>query len=171
LKIFFFTTVFSPSVGGIERLAETLCAEFVALGHEVRLATMTPGESVYPYPVVRRPDMRDFLRLLRWCDVHVQANVSLKFAWPRILSCGRFIYQHNNAYQRDDGSRGLLDLAKIALARTSCGIANSRYTAGRTGAVNVVLNAYQDNVFRVTRSWKERDRDLVFLGRLVSQKG
>lgn len=38
VKIFFFTTVFAASVGGIERVAEILCREFVAQGDRVRLA-------------------------------------------------------------------------------------------------------------------------------------
>jgi len=51
------------------------------------------------------------------------------------------------------------------------GIANSHYTARRTGARHVVLNAYDEIVFREVRPWKEREKELVFLGRLVSQKG
>jgi glycogen synthase len=171
VRIFFFTTTFAPSIGEIERLAETLCAEFVAMGHEVRLATTTPGDGVFPYSVIRRPSLGKFMRLLRWCDVHVQANVALKHAWPRLLFPRKFVYRYANAYQRDDGNRGLPDLLKVALARYSCGIANSHYTAARTGARHVVLNAYEDAVFRVTRPWAERDGELVFLGRLVSQKG
>ena len=171
MKIFFFTTVFAPSVGGIERLAETLCAEFVAMGHEVRMATMTSGAGAFTFPVIRRPGPREFLRLLRWCDVHVQANVALKHAWPRVMFPRKFVYRYANAYQRDDGSRGLLDWLKVAIARNSCGIANSSYTAARTGARHVVLNAYDDSVFRTTQPWETRSGDLVFLGRLVSQKG
>lgn len=171
MKIFFFTTVFAPSIGGIESLAETLCGEFVALGHEVRLATMTPGGGKFPFPVVRQPGVREFFRLLRWCDVHVQANVALKHAWPRLVFPARFVFQHHSCYERDDGGRRLPDLLKVALARHSCGIANSNHTAGRTGASHVVFNAYDDAVFRAARTWTERDGDLVFLGRLVSQKG
>lgn len=171
MKIFFFTTVFSPSVGGIERLAETLCTEFVELGHEVQLATMTPGGGEYPYPVVRRPRARDLVRLLNWCDVHIQANVALKYAWPLFASRRKFIFQHNVAYQSDEGSRRLIDHFKLALARHSHGIAVSNYTSLKTGAKNVVFNAYNDEIFSVTRPWHERESDLVFLGRLVSQKG
>lgn len=171
MKIFFFTTVFAPSVGGVEKLVQTLCANFIEMGHEVRLATITPGEGVFPYPVIRRPSFVEFLRLLRWCDVHVQANISLKYAWPRFLFWRKFVYQHNGVYQRDDGSLSILDRTKIALSGNTLGIAVSQNTAFRTGAKNIVLNAYEDAVFRSTRTWDERTGDLVFLGRLVSQKG
>ncbi|MCJ2544005.1 glycosyltransferase family 4 protein [Thermostichus vulcanus] len=171
MKIFFFTTVFAPSIGGIERMAEMLCAEFVAMGHEVQLATLTPGNGRFPYPVIRRPKFTQFLSLLHWCDIHIQANVSLKYAWPLLVVPKKVVYRYANAYQRDDGSRSLIDFAKVALAARACGIANSHYTAARTGATHVVLNAYDDSTFRITTPWQERKRDLVFLGRLVSQKG
>lgn len=171
MKILFFTSVFAPSVGGIEKLAEVLCREFVALGHEVRLLTMTPGDGAFPFSVIRNPSLAEFWQQLRWCDVHIQANVSLKHAWSRLLFADKFLFQHNNAYQRDDGSRGILDHIKAVLAQHTIGIANSHYTGQRTGAQHIVLNAYDDTTFRNEKSWAERETDLVFLGRLVSQKG
>lgn len=171
MKIFFFTTVFPPSVGGIERLTEMLCSKFALMGHEVQLATLSLGNGSFPYPVIRRPNFAQFLSLLRWCDIHIQANVSLKYAWPIVVGSSKFIYQHNNVYQQDDGTQRPIDKFKTLLAFRTYGIANSHYTAARTGAAHVVLNAYDDATFTLTTSWVERDRDLVFLGRLVSQKG
>lgn len=171
MKIFFFSTVFSPSVGGIERMTETLCAEFVNLGHDVRVATLTPGNDNFPYPVIRQPGIGKLWQLLQWCDIHIQANVALKYVLLRLITPSKSIYNHQNAYQQDDGSRNLLDLLKLAVARQTCGIANSHYTASRTGASHVVLNAYDDGIFYNFIPWEQRDRDIVFLGRLVSQKG
>jgi glycosyltransferase involved in cell wall biosynthesis len=173
VKVFFFATVFAPSVGGIERIAELLCTEFAALGHEVRLATLTVGSdsSGWPFEVVRRPGARGFLALLRWCDIHIQANVSLRYLLPRLMRPRSFLYGHHNVYQRDDGTLGLRDRAKRFVARHTPGIANSRYTAGKLGCGHVVFNAYDDAIFRDVVNWSARDRDLAFLGRLVSQKG
>lgn len=171
MKIFFFSTVFAPSVGGIERMTEILCAEFVSMGHEVQLATLTPGNGNFPYPVIRSPGFADFLGLLQWCDVHIQANVSLKYAWVRLIAPAKLIFKHGNAYVKDDGNRGYLDRLKVSIARHTWGIANSHYTADRTGANHVVFNAYDEAVFCNLIPWGQRDRDLVFLGRLVSQKG
>lgn len=173
MKIFFYSSAFSPSVGGIETLVEVLCRQFSALGHEVEVATETPGDETHSYPfgVTRRGSLRQLRRLLTWCDIHVQANVSLKAAWMVASAPRKSIYQHNNVYQRDDGSKGSLDLLKIALAHAFPGIANSSYTSTKTGAENVILNAYDDATFRQRQTPEEKDRDLVFLGRLVSQKG
>jgi glycosyltransferase involved in cell wall biosynthesis len=102
--------------------------------------------------------------------VHLQANVSLKYGLAR-LACRRFVYSHHNVYQRDDGALGLRDRLKRLIARHTPGIANSRYTAAKLGCAHVVFNAYDDATFRDTEAWPARERDLVFLGRLVSQKG
>lgn len=172
MKNFFFSTVFAPSTGGIETMVELLCREFTALGHEVVLATLTPGDAgPFPFEVVRQPGLAEFARLLRWCDIHMQANVSLKHGWPRFLAPRKFVYQHNNVYQRDDGTQGWRDKVKTRVAKASFGIANSHYTAARTGAAHVVLNAYDDAIFTPVVPWADRRGDLVFLGRLVSQKG
>lgn len=171
MKIFFFSTVFAPSVGGIEKMTELLCREFSIIGHEVRLATITPGNEIFPFPIIRNPTKLEFLRLLRWCDVHIQANVSLRIAWPRFLSGGKLIYCHGNVYQNDDGKQNLVDQLKTAFSQTTPGIANSSYTAGKTGAEDVILNAYDDDLFDHPTAWQHKVRDIVFLGRLVSQKG
>ena len=171
MKIFFYSTVFAPSVGGIETLVELLCRAFVAMGHDVVLATKTPGDGTYPFEVRRQPSFFELTRLTLWCDVHVQASVSLKVAWLRLLALGKTLYQHNGPYHRDDGSKRIVDRLKTAIAHNTPGIANSTYTALRTGAAHVILNAYDDSTFDNAPAWEAKDRDLAFLGRLVSQKG
>lgn len=171
LKIFFYSTVFSPSVGGIESMAELLCREFTALGHDVVLATLTPGDGEFPFEVRRGCTAIELQRLASWCDVHLQANVSLKAAWLRAIAPLKTFYRHGNVYQRDDGSKGVVEHLKTALARVTPSVANSTYTAEKTGAKFVVLNAYDDATFGPAPDWGDKDRDLVFLGRLVSQKG
>ncbi len=171
MKIFFFSTVFAPSVGGIERQTETLCTQFTELGHEVRLATLTPGDGAFPFEVIRRPGLRQFLDLLRWCDVHVQANVSLKYAAARVAAPRKTIYQHNNVYQHDDGMLTVPDRLKQLVSRTSRGVSVSTYVARKTGCPTVIMNAYDDAVFTASKPWDQRAHDIAFLGRLVSQKG
>ena len=152
-------------------MAEILCKEFVAMGHEVILATETPGTADMPFLVERQPRRSRVRELLGWCDVHLQANVSLKAAWVWLVAPRKIIYQHNNVYQRDDGTKLAIDRLKEILARATPGIANSIYTAERTGARDIIFNAYDDTTFGPAPDWALKNRDLVFLGRLVSQKG
>ena len=171
MKIFFYTTVFAPKVGRIEMIVETLCKQFVALGHKVALATETPGMAEMPFAFSRRPGPGEMRGLLAWCDIHIQANISLKAAWVWALAPRKTLYQHHNVYQCDDGTKRLLDRLKTRLARATPSIANSAYTAVRTGAKHIILNAYDDATFHSEPARENRDPDLVFLGRLVSQKG
>lgn len=171
MRILFYTSVFAPSVGGIETLTETLCRQFVRLGHQVVVVTISPGTADVPFEVVRRPRWTEFCKLLSWCDVFVQANVSLRIAWTFVVAPHKIIYQHNATYQRDDGTRSIPDRIKTVIAHAAPGIANSTFTSQRTGAGNVILNAYDDELFGSAPHWTKKDRDLVFLGRLVSQKG
>jgi glycosyltransferase involved in cell wall biosynthesis len=173
LKIFVFSTVFSPSVGGVQKVTEILCEKFSHLGHEVRLATLAVSDSPndFPFSVIRQPRIYQFWEQLRWCDIHVQSCVSLKYAWPRFLSPKRLIYIHHDFYRRDDGSFTWRDRLKRMLARKTPGIANSRITASQLGCGLAIFNPYDDDVFFVQVAWENRHYDLVFLGRLVSQKG
>lgn len=174
LKIFFFTPVFYPKIGGIERTAEVLSSEFVKAGHEVRLATPIPSgqdKREFPFEIVRQPSFAQLLAGLRWCDVHFQSNVSLKVAWMILIAGGRSIYRHGNAYQSDDGSLSIPDRLKRYVASRVPGVANTNYTAKKIGCNKVILNPFDDETFKLLRPEEGRKRDLIFVGRLVSQKG
>ena len=141
------------------------------MGHEVRLATLTPGEGHFPYPVLRNPSFSTLLKLVRWSDVHLQTSVALKHILPRLLFPNKTVFRHPTTYRHDDGRRGFTDKLKALIAAQSWGIANSPYTAQQTKASHMVLNAYDDALFTATTPWPDRTGDVVFLGRLVSQKG
>ncbi len=174
MKIFVFTTAFYPKIGGIERQTELMCREFTALGHETVVATSSSGsgdDQRFPFSVVRRPSVTHLLRLHSWCDVHLQMNISLKCAWLRLLPGAPTIYFHANTYQRDDGTPSVPDVLKCWLARRTFGVANSSFTAKSVGCSTVVFNPYDHALFRELGPRAQRTGDLVFLGRLVSQKG
>ena len=172
MRIFIFTTYFAPSIGGIERLTELLATQFAELGHDVTLGTLTPGpdRGACGFSVVRQPSIRSFWSWLRWCDVHLQANLSLKYFYA--AAAGRpFVVHHGSNYACASGRLGLRDYAKLACARLVHGVACSRYIAGRVGCSEVIGNPYDDSIFRREAPLDKRDRDIVFLGRLVSEKG
>jgi hypothetical protein len=75
VKILLGSHHFFPSTGGIETVSNLLAREFVALGHEVRVVTQTPGFGDFPFVVVRRPTMFELVREVRWCDVFLQNNI------------------------------------------------------------------------------------------------
>ncbi|HEX9668936.1 MAG TPA: glycosyltransferase family 4 protein [Thermoanaerobaculia bacterium] len=173
MKVLLYSPAFLPQVGGLEINVATLAAEFAAVGHEVVVITRTPGAGAADpsYRVVRRPTPREFLRWTRWSDVFFQANVSLRGLWPLLFLRRPWVVSHHSWYCRSDGRIAWQDrLKRYLLRHAAASIAVSRAVAADLDAEAVVIgNAYRDRLFRVLPG--ERSRDLIALGRLVSDKG
>ena len=165
---------FPPSIGGTEQVSATLAEEFAVLGHEVRVitATATPDGRVTPYAVSRCPSRRSVLESVRWCEIYFQNNVSLATLWPAPLLHRPTVVTTQTWVTRVDGSVGWREVFKRAcLRRVSQNIAISDAIAASLPCPAVVIpNPYRDDVFFVEPD-VPRDRELIFVGRLVSDKG
>lgn len=173
MKILLASHSFHPAVGGIEEVSRVLAHEFVAAGHEVRVVTRTrAGEATtFPFPVHRAPSPLEMLRLARWCHVFFQNNISLQTAWPLLFARRPWVIAHHTWIARTDGRIGWRDRLKHALASRATNIAVSRAIAAHLRApATVIGNPYRDGTFRFDES-VPRDLDLVFVGRLVRDKG
>ncbi len=170
-------TRFPPSVGGIETLAWLLAREWHRSGH---LSTVVSDVSCGPesrpqasFPLFYRPGPVTWLKLLRRCEIVVHFNISLRCLWPLLLVKRPFVPVHHGMYVCDcNGRRDWRESIKVAVARRcNVNIAASRAIA-RAVAPNcdVVPNAYDDSLFKVARS-NSRRRDVIVVGRLVSDKG
>ncbi len=169
MRILFCSHVFAPSVGGIETVAALLAEEFVRQGHEIQLVTQTESmtQDDRAYPVHRRPSSWKLLRLLRWSDVCFHNNISLASAWPLLFVPRPWVVAHHVWIP----TRGLAARLKRLVLRSATGIAVSRAIAGHLDTPSVVIgNPYDDAVFRRLET-VVRQRDLLFVGRLVSDKG
>ena len=64
MRILMTTPYFSPSLGGMETVAESLASEFVAMGHEVVVATSTHEDdgAVRPFRILRAPSALSLVR-------------------------------------------------------------------------------------------------------------
>ena len=173
MKILVYTPAFLPKIGGLELNTAHLADEFRRAGHEVTVVTTTPGGTPdLGYRVVRNPSAGGLLRWTRWCDVFYQANVSLHGLWPLLLIRRPWVVSHHSWYCRTDGRIAWQDRLKRWLLRfADVSIAVSRKVADDLPTPSVVIpNAYRDELFRRLEGC-ERSEDLVFLGRLVSDKG
>jgi glycosyltransferase involved in cell wall biosynthesis len=172
MNILFCSAVYSPLTGGIETVSELLAERFHAFGHRIVLVTQTLSSTpeVAPYDVVRRPDARALLELVRWCDVAFHNNVNLRFAWPQLLFRKSWVVAHHTWTPRR-GPGSFAGRIKHGAFRFARNIAVSRAVAESLGApATVIPNPYAEDLF-VEMPHVPRDRDLVFLGRLVSDKG
>jgi glycogen synthase len=170
-------TRFAPSVGGIESVAALLADEWMKAGETVTIVTdvAAPAEGIsrLPFPVVHRPGVGMWIALLRRHDVFVHFNISLRAFWPVLLVRRPFVAVHHGFYVVDrSGRRDWREKVKLWLAcRATRNIAVSQAIASDIGVPSVVIpNPYDNSIFgrdgHMTGS-----RPLIFVGRLVSDKG
>ncbi len=169
MNILLCSVPFRPSVGGIETVSALLAERFQRLGHQVVLVTQTasPGPEADDFTVVRRPDARQLLALVRWADVVFHNNISLRLAWPQLLLPRPWVVAHHTWIP----AAGLAGRLKRYVLRYASNIAVSQAVADNLQQrCKVVPNPYADDVF-VRVEGIERNEDLVYVGRLVSDKG
>ena len=171
MRILIFSTVFAPSVGGIQNLVRMLATDLVTLGQEVIVVTDTPAEepNCLPFRVIRQPSLREHIRVLRWCDVCHHHNISLKNLHPFLWRKKPLVVTHHGEYGRPNGHRGWQDLLKLRVSRLTVNICCSGFVARQLRKCVVIPNQYDSDTFEVLH--QERSRELIFVGRLVSQKG
>ena len=174
MKILFASHLFPPSVGGIETVSLMLAEEFCAAGHQVTVITQTPStdDPPWPFAIVRQPRAKELLELVRRCDVVFQNNISLRTVWPVTLYWRPWVVAHHIWIEAKGRLGPLKVYLKRALLRFSTrNIAVSNAIAGPLPVpASVIPNPYRTAVFRELPNLP-RDQELVFVGRLVSDKG
>lgn len=173
MKILITSYVFAPSVGGIETASRIMAEAFVERGHNVRVVTQTTEECLEPldYEVIRNPSLSELWKVTRWADVVWQNNTALKYLWvpllqnkPTAVTLQCALYRHYPHKYWQERLKGLL------LKRCKV-IAISRYvTEGLNCDFRLQGNPFESG-FNQASAGIMRDQDLVFLGRLVSDKG
>ena len=171
MKILISSHAFSPDIGGIETVSGLLAEEFSRLGHEVVVVTQSLGDTRFPFRVLRRPTPRALIRLIKWCDVFWQNNLSLRTVWPALFLRRKIVVTHQGSYCRAPSGIDLAQRVKLALANRLPSVAISRAVAQclRTNST-IISNPYDSRIFKV-RSISSARLGLAFVGRLVSEKG
>lgn len=174
MKILLASHAFAPSIGGIETCSLDLAQAFLKLGHEVQVITQTPSkksEDDHGLSVIRQPDRPALIRAMRWCDVYFQNNISLQTAWPLFYIRKPWVVCTATWLKNHDGSTGSGNRLKQLALRWATNIYISRAVRDHVGHPgNIIPNPYNSDVFRLLPDGI-RGRSLVFLGRLVSDKG
>ncbi|MGZ8182614.1 MAG: glycosyltransferase family 4 protein, partial [Methylobacter sp.] len=175
MKILLVSHFFLPSIGGIESISEILAREFVLAGHEVRLVTDTHcvggDEGRFPFPVIRQPTLLQLMRLTRWADIVFHNNISLRMCLPLLIVRRPWVVTHQTWLPKGGGYSGTLGLIKRFVLRWATGVAISRAIADdiQTSCL-VIHNPYDAETFRPLPEIPKQ-KDLVFVGRLVHDKG
>jgi len=174
MRILLSSHAFYPNIGGIETVSMLLAREFVSAGHDVVVVTQTPaGENdvTLPFKVVRRPSPSSLVRLFAWSEVLFHSNISLRTAWPLVFVPRPWVVVHHIYIPRNRGLSGFKGRLKHFVLHWATNIAVSQAVANDFDLpVAVIQNPYDDSTFRIIPG-SERTRDLIFVGRLVPEKG
>ena len=152
---------------------EILAEEFTSAGHQVRIITQTPNEidePGRPYEILRLPHLQTYLKMLRWCDVCLFASVSLRGMWPLLMVSRPSLISHQTFCSVPGRFSLLGELKKLVTTRFENVACSHDLSSKISGRSIVVPNTYRSEVFR-EYSDVTKDRDIIFVGRLVSDKG
>lgn len=173
MKIFIYSSVFYPNIGGLETVMLNLAYEFVLHKHDVKVATQTSTDEIdnFPFEVIRCPTINQLFKLTSWCDISFHGCISLKAVWPVLLLKKPLVVTHQTWYRYPGTKPTWQTILKHWITRFATNVAPSQAIADQLpGSVKVIPNSYEDEVFYEMLT-VPRVRDLVFLGRLVSDKG
>lgn len=172
MKILIQSCLFSPSVGGTETATRLLAIGLSELGHQVKVVTDIKGESPYTmdFPVYRCIPASELLNLVRWCDVFIHCNISLRHAWPLLIHRRPWVIIHHTRLE-PNGQRTMVSRVKQWMTRFATNVVVSKFMADNLRSPSIVLkNPYSDDIFQV-QTGAVRTRDLIVVGRLNEDKG
>ena len=172
MKILMCSVPFRPSVGGIETISALLAEQFQLQGHAVTVVTQTASEvaDTEAYTVLRRPSAWQLMKAVRNSDVVLHNQISLRLAWPLCLVRRPWVVGHHTWLPRS-GPGAWAGRLKRACLRWAVNVAVSDAVAADLKLpAQVIPNPYDDELFQCLPV-APRSRELVFVGRLVSDKG
>jgi len=124
-----------------------------------------------PFEIARNPSLARLLQLVRWSEVVFQNNISLRHLIPALLFRKPALVVHQTWIRNVAGGIGWKDRIKRALLPRVKNVAVSQAIANDLNiGAEVIGNPYDDRIFKLIPH-PARDRELLFVGRLVSDKG
>lgn len=175
LRVVIYSPSFLPVLGGLENMMHFLATGLSNLKAEVTVITLVKekveGEEQFSYKIERNPSYLEFYRIYKNCDAYLNFNVSIKGLWPLFLKPKPFFVSHQITYINLDGSIDYLERIKRFISRFSCNIYCTEFVKNSLGAKkgHVIGNCYDEMLFKNLNL--NRDLEIAFVGRLVSDKG
>ncbi|MEM8867171.1 MAG: glycosyltransferase family 4 protein [Verrucomicrobiota bacterium] len=173
MKILITSYAYAPSVGGIETVTDLLAPAFAAEGHEVRIVTDTPDPENQPtiFPVLRQPGKTVLIDAVKWADVVWQNNVALNYLWAPLLLGKPTAVTLQCAIYPEFPKKNWKVRMKAFLVQRCRIFAISRYVMNDMKSPFELIGNPFDAGFAQSVADVEKTKDIVFAGRLVSDKG
>ena len=168
MKITIISLSFLPNVGGLENIMSGLALEW-SLSNDVTVFTNTKDDTFdiyYPYKIIRKFSLYDLWKSVINSDILVEANVSLKTALIGLFHQKKWVIIHHGIYNQNT----LPGRLKKILLLFANNIAVSKYVSSKLNSKAFVIYNFYNSIFKKI-SEIIRINDLVFVGRLVSDKG
>lgn len=174
MKILIYSPKFYPSVGGLENLTLMLALEFIKKGHDVKVicfeqtGTDSCGVETYYQPSVFKQ-----IALFFWSSVFYMPNLSLKGIWLLFINPFKnWVVSHNGWYGPENGkAKSANEKVKLFLLKFTKNISVSNAVAAYLPVKSIVIpNCYDATIFHSAYEIN-RSSDVLFVGRLVSDKG
>jgi glycosyltransferase involved in cell wall biosynthesis len=174
MKILFFSHSFYPNIGGIETVSMQLANNFIERTDGsiiVVCRTKEIGNLQLPFDVVRDPSIKKIVSLLGWCDVVFENNPCFGMSWINfIIRKPKVVALHTWIVVPGSNITLLQKLKKTLLSDYNAVIACSNKIRSCTFEKALVIeNAYDTTLYIDNK--ESKNKDFVFLGRLVSDKG
>lgn len=169
VKILFISPKFHPVIGGIENVVLSLAYYLTNKGYCIEVLTNTPCNEPdnFPFKINRNLSFIKRLKLIRHSELQVYFNLNkwdflpiLFFKKPLIISLHGPISQHFLALIKK------VIIKQNADAVTAC----SKYVGNTCKRSIIIHSGYDSNIFKKTNNGL-RKKELIFLGRLVPEKG
>lgn len=172
MRILLSSHSFPPNVGGLEAVSASLARAWACKGHLVEIVTQTRGAATWEdLPVHRRPGFSDVRRLAKAADFVVHNNLSLRTLLPAFAEIRKTVILHQTYLQPWGQSLQGVGLLKWMLSMPFRNLAISNAVAKQLPRCRAVVGNLYDNMTFRPQSGIVRDLDLIFVGRLVSDKG
>lgn len=175
MKVLIYSLNFYPLTGGLEYISYVLAKQLQKKGFEITIITYTPlknkQELLEKFIIIRNPTLIEFLRQVKNCDLYISHNISLKGILPLFFFRRKWVTIHHITYYNIKNRLSILEAIKRQLTHLTNNIACSNFvndTLPKKG--KVILNCYNDEVFKLLPH-VSREKELIFVGRLVSDKG
>lgn len=173
MRVVLLSYAFAPSVGGIESVSSLVADGLRGLGHTVTVVTQTPGDATVD--LVRAPSAPELIRTLRAADVVLQSQPSVRLAWPLVAHLVRrptVAVIHGEPATPGVRANATWRLKQLALPKRHTYGVSEYITTRVKKATGVLPNPFDSELHKAgTHSERLPIRNLVFVGRLVSEKG
>ena len=170
MRIALYSNVFPPQIGGSGTRAKLLAEGFAELGHAVTVITRTPcrtAEASFPFRLVRRPSLRQLCARLAQADLVLSIGPCMALGLLARAMLKPLVIAHPMF-----PARGVRGLAARALCTGVPNIAPSSALARALPTpATVIPNPYANAVFQNRTAATDREHDVVFVGRLIKEKG